>query len=249
MGSRASVHMSDPLLLRRHARRGALHHSAGRHSTVTLPIATGLSMAMSMQTGRSYRKGHDRQPLFQRPQRADSPVGASRASLNQLVAVLLGTAESRSMTIKGAPSVGAPGRAVGGARAVLTRPPSSARPPIHARPPRHHTTHWRLTDWQALSPFRPIVRPPRHASRAHCVRRKRSSKPRSTLDRTALTLVWPLAGERGRYGDSRSSLAQRGRPSETGHRPFWPSLLRDAEAAAAVSERDGVLLLLAAFAF
>jgi hypothetical protein len=82
MGSRASVHMSaprrPPLLLRQHAHRGALHHSAGRYSTVTLPIATSLSMAMSMQTGRACRKGHDRQPLLQRSQRADSPVGAGR---------------------------------------------------------------------------------------------------------------------------------------------------------------------------
>ena len=57
--------------------------TAGRYPTGTLPRATSLSMAMSMQTGRSYRKGHDRQPLLQRSQRADSPVGAGRASTDR----------------------------------------------------------------------------------------------------------------------------------------------------------------------
>jgi hypothetical protein len=116
--------------------RGALHHSAGRYPTVTLPIATSLSLAMSMQTGRSPRNGHDRQPLLQRSQRADSRVGAGRASLNPLVGCL----STSPLRMSRASSARQPARH----DCRSTRTPSPRAP-------------WRRTGWRDPHACRPIV--------------------------------------------------------------------------------------------
>jgi hypothetical protein len=63
-------------------------------------------------------------------------------------------------------------------------------------------------------PLPPSVRPPQCASRAAYGRRKRPSKPRSTLDPPALTLVWQLEGEGASMAFPVPSRAQRGRPSD-----------------------------------
>ncbi len=80
------------------------------------------------------------------------------------------------LRVKGAPAA-RQARALGGASAVLARPPFSAQPIDHARPPGHRASSWRLILGEPvpLPPDRPAAR---RASRAASGRRSdRASSP------------------------------------------------------------------------